>query len=82
MTNTTTEVSISGCTFKNAGSQFVSAATGRWGSDGSNGGSLTLTIDGQSVDGEIAADSISSVLVKLANGGTFDGTTSGDVTVE
>ena len=82
VTNTTTEVSISGCTFKNAGSQFVSAATGRWGSDGSNGGSLTLTIDGQSVDGEIAADSISSVLVKLANGGTFDGTTSGDVTVE
>ena len=82
VTNTTTEVSISGCTFKNAGSQFVSAATGRWGSDGSNGGSLTLTIDGQSVDGEIAADSISSVLVKLANGGIFDGTTSGDVTVE
>lgn len=82
VTNTTTEVSISGCTFKNAGSQFVSAATGRWGSDGSNGGSLTLTIDGQSVDGEIAADSISSVLVKLVNGGTFDGTTSGDVTVE
>lgn len=82
VTNTTTEVTISGCTFKNAGSELVSAATGRWGSDGSNGGTLTLTIDGQSLDGEIAADSISSVLVKAVNGGSFDGTTSGDVTVE
>ena len=82
VTNTTTEVTISGCTFKNAGSELVSVATGRWGSDGSNGGTLTLTVDGQSLDGEIAADSISSVLVKAVNGGSFDGTTSGDVTVE
>ncbi|MCR5134170.1 MAG: right-handed parallel beta-helix repeat-containing protein [Clostridiales bacterium] len=82
VTNTTTEVTVTGCTFKNAGSALISAAAGRWGSDGSNGGALTLTIDGQSVEGEISADSISSVLVQCVNGGSFDGQTSGNVTVK
>ena len=41
-----------------------------------------MTADGQSLKGNIAADDISKITVKLTNKSTFDGKTSGSVTVD
>ncbi|MBR1382666.1 MAG: hypothetical protein IJ555_02455, partial [Ruminococcus sp.] len=82
VTNTTSVVELNGGnTLKSASGTLVSASAGRWGKDGSNGGTLTLTVSGDSFSDSITADDISSVTVELIEGGEFTGTTSGDVTI-
>ncbi len=82
ITNTASVIDLNGGnTLECDNGQLVSAATGRWGSDGSNGGSLTLNITGDSISDSVSADDISSVTVNVYDGGEFTGETSGDVTV-
>ena len=82
ITNTSSVINLNGGNTLNASSeQLVSAGTGRWGSDGSNGGRLTLNIKGDELGGNITADDISNVTVSTTDGGAFTGTTSGNVTV-
>lgn len=81
VTNTTSEVTMTDCTLENSGSALISAAADKWGTSGSNGGTLTLTTDEQTLEGSIAADSTSSITVKLTNDSSFDGSTSGTVNV-
>ena len=82
VTNTKTVVNLNGGNDLTADSgQFVLAAAGRWGRDGSNGGTLTLNIQGDAVSDSIETDDISSVTVNSGEGGTFTGLTSGDVTI-
>ena len=82
ITNTTSVVELNGGnTLESANAQLVNAATGRWGSDGSNGGNLSLNITGDSISDSITADDISSVAVNVLDGGEFTGETSGEVMV-
>lgn len=82
ITNTTSVVELNGGnTLESANGQLVNAATGRWGSDGSNGGNLSLNITGDSISESVTADDISSVAVNVLDGGEFTGETSGEVMV-
>ncbi len=82
ITNTTSVVELNGGnTLESANGQLVNAATGRWGSDGSNGGNLSLNIMGDSISDSVTADDISSVAVNVLDGGEFTGETSGEVMV-
>ena len=82
ITNTTSVIELNGGnTLESANGQLVNAATGRWGSDGSNGGNLSLNITGDSISDSITADNISSVAVNVLDGGEFTGETSGEVMV-
>ena len=82
ITNTSSVINLNGGnTLECSNGQVVNAATGRWGSDGSNGGTLTLNITGDSISDSVTADDISSVAVNVLDGGEFTGETSGDVTI-
>ncbi|MBR1382993.1 MAG: hypothetical protein IJ555_04170 [Ruminococcus sp.] len=82
ITNTTSVIELNGGnTLESANGQLVNAATGRWGSDGSNGGNLSLNITGDSISDSVTADDISSVAVNVLDGGEFTGETSGEVMV-
>ena len=82
ITNTTSVIELNGGnTLESANGQLVNAATGRWGSDGSNGGNLSLNITGDSISESVTADDISSVAVNVLDGGEFTGETSGEVMV-
>ena len=82
ITNTTSVIELNGGnTLESANGQLVNAATGRWGSDGSNGGNLSLNITGDSISDSVTADDISSVAINVLDGGEFSGETSGEVMV-
>ena len=82
ITNTSSVINLNGGnTLDCQNGQLVNAATGRWGSDGSNGGTLTLNISGDSISDSVTADDISSVTVNVQDGGDFTGKTSGDVMI-
>ncbi|WP_218961942.1 hypothetical protein [Actinomyces ruminis] len=80
VTNTTAEATLTDCTLETSGG-LATADEDRWGNSGSNGGTLTLTMDATSFDGAITAGSTSSITVSTTNGGSATGTTSGSVTV-
>ena len=82
ITNTSSVINLNGGnTLDCQNGQLVNAATGRWGSDGSNGGNLSLNISGDSISDSVTADDISSVTVNVQDGGEFTGKTSGDVMI-
>ena len=82
ITNTTSTVNLNGAnTLECSNGELVSAATGRWGNDGSNGGTLTLNIASDTISNSVSADDISSVTINTSDGGSFTGSTSGSVTV-
>lgn len=82
ITNTTSTVNLNGAnTLECSNGELVSAATGRWGNDGSNGGTLTLNIASDTISESVSADDISSVTINTSDGGSFTGSTSGSVTV-
>ena len=80
VTNTSSQATLTRCTLTAPGG-LVKADEDRWGTSGSNGGALALTMDATTSDGAIAAGSSSSVTVTTANGGAATGTASGSVTV-
>ena len=80
VTNTSSQATLTRCTLTAPGG-LVKADEDRWGTSGSNGGVLALTMDATTSDGAIAAGSSSSVTVTTANGGAATGTASGSVTV-
>ena len=49
------------------------AADSRWGKDGENGGHLTLRASNQELNGNIVADSISTVSLDMTNGSSLVG---------
>lgn len=80
VTNTTSQATLTDCTLNTSGA-LASADEDRWGTSGSNGGTLALTLDATTSDGAITAGSTSSITVTAINGGGATGTTSGSVTV-
>ncbi len=82
ITNTSSVIELKGGnTLKTKSRELVSAAAGRWGKDGSNGGRLTMNISGESYSDSASADDISSIRINLSGGAKYTGNTSGSVTV-
>jgi len=68
ITNTDSEINLKGVTLKNStGILLNAAATTRWGTQGSNGGNVTLNADNQILEGSITCDNISTVALNLTN---------------
>ena len=76
VTNTTAVISLSGNEIVNndASGAFLRVQSGKWGNSGSNGGSVTLNADNQLIQGDIIADSISTVALQLTNASSYTGT--------
>jgi len=56
-----------------SGVLLQSVATKRWGHEGSNGGQANITASKQILQGELIADKISSINLKLQNGSSLKG---------
>lgn len=77
-TNATTNAVLTKVKVTSSATTNIKAAADRWGTSGSNGGKLTITLDGTTLSGA-TADSVSSIAVKTANSGALSGSTSGAV---
>lgn len=71
VTNSTGVINLTGVAISVNSGELIQAAAGRWGSDGSNGGSVILTASGQNLAGKITADKLSSVDLILKDGSTL-----------
>ncbi|VEI18079.1 hypothetical protein [Actinomyces viscosus] len=81
VTNTSSQATLTACTLTTTGG-LATAGEDRWGTSGSNGGTLALTMDATTSDGAITAGSTSSsITVTTVNGGAANGPPSGSVTV-
>ena len=66
ITNTQAQINLEECTFKYGSGVFLNAAgTSEWGSSGSNGGVVTLTLTYQDIEGDIVIDSVSGLTLNL-----------------
>ena len=57
---------------------FLRAAAAGWGTEGSNGGQVTLKADGQTIDGDMIVDEVSNLNLYLTNGSAFEGAINSD----
>ncbi len=87
--NTSCEINLSNAQIVNndASGVFLRAAAAGWGSEGSNGGKVSLKASAQTIDGNMLVDSVSALNLYLQNGSTFTGAVNpsgqtGDVYVE
>ena len=80
ITNTKCTLTLSGVTLTNEDSDGLlmkisgNSASHGWGSAGSNGAQVTCTADGQTLDGDITVDTISTLDLTLKNQSAFTGT--------
>ena len=87
--NTTAAIDLTGVSIVNEDEEgvFLRAAAAGWGSEGSNGGHVTMTAEQQTIDGDMIVDEISSLNLYLKESSSFNGAInsdgeSGDVYVE
>ncbi len=73
VTNSTGVITLTGVDIDAASGVLVRAAAGGWGTSGSNGGSVVLTADSETLTGDLVTDDISSMAVTLRNGTTLTG---------
>ena len=80
VTNTTASINLKNNTITNNDSEgnFLRAQADSWGSSGSNGGNVTLTMTKQKVSGNIVIDSISTLDMTMKSGSSYTGTINGD----
>ena len=78
--NTTATIDLTGATIVNEDSEgvFLRAAVAGWGSDGSNGGHVTMNASGQNIDGDMIVDEISSLNLYLKDSSSFSGAINSD----
>ena len=77
--NTVATISLQGADItNNGGGAFLRAAAAGWGSEGSNGGQVTLNATGQVIDGDMVVDDVSSLNLYLTGGSTFTGAINAD----
>lgn len=91
VTNTTAIINLSNTTITNNDSNniFLNAASAAWGTSGSNGGDVTLTASGQTINGSMTIDANSGLTLNLEDSSTMTGAINSansgaeiDVTVE
>ncbi len=73
VTNTTGIITLKGAMLGAASGTLISASAGNWGTSGSNGGTVMLTADGQTLNGNLVADNISSISATLKNSSALNG---------
>lgn len=72
--NTATEISLSNASIKNEGDGvFLRAAAAGWGTEGSNGGQVTLNAANQTIDGNMIVDSVSHLNLYLKSSSNYTG---------
>ena len=83
VTNTTAEISLSGCEIINNDSEgnFLRVKADSWGNSGSNGGDVTLIMNGQTASGNVVIDNISTLSWTMTES-AFEGTVNGDNTAK
>ena len=74
VTNSTGVITLKGVAVTAGGGVLIKAATGNWGTSGSNGGTVVFTADGETLTGDLVSDSSSSIAATLQNGTTLTGT--------
>ncbi|MCG2797208.1 MAG: hypothetical protein L6367_01565 [Cellulomonas sp.] len=82
VTNTTSTLTLtnSSITGDNA-TTFIEGAEDRWGTSGSNGGTVDVTLAGSAATGALIAGSSSTITVTLTDSSTLTGSISGSVSV-
>ena len=82
--NTTAEADLTSNTIitPNTTTLVKAAADSRWGKTGENGGNLTLRASNQELNGNIVADSISTVALDMTNGSSLVGAVNTDNTAK
>ena len=73
-------IDLTGATIVNEDEEgvFLRAAAAGWGSDGSNGGHVTMNASGQNIDGDMIVDEISSLNLYLKDSSSFSGAINSD----
>ena len=68
ITNTDAEINLENCNFNYGSGTFLKAAgTSAWGTSGSNGGKVTLTLTNQDIEGDFVVDENSSLTINMVN---------------
>ena len=87
--NTTATIDLTGASIVNEDESgvFLRAAAAGWGTEGSNGGHVTMTAAQQEINGDLLVDDVSSLNLYLKDSSTFTGAVNpdgqaGDVYVE
>ncbi|MDO5308177.1 MAG: hypothetical protein Q4G03_01570 [Planctomycetia bacterium] len=75
VTNTSCEINLAGCVFENEDQDgvFLRVQRGGWGRKGQNGGNVKMTLDRQTIVGDVYLDNISTLELTLTNGTRFTG---------
>lgn len=74
VTNTDAIITLTGVDVTSRSDTLIkAAATSRWGTEGKNGGIVTFTADGETLNGSLITDSISSIAATLKNGSSLTG---------
>ena len=78
--NTACQISLKGAEIVNEDSDgvFLRAQAAGWGTEGSNGGKVSLTASGQSIDGDMIADQVSALNLYLKDQSSFTGAVNRD----
>ncbi len=77
--NTIAEISLTDAQIVNeSDGVFLRAAAAGWGSEGSNGGQVTLNASNQTIDGDMLVDEVSNLNLYLKDGSTFTGSINPD----
>ena len=66
-------INLKGVSLTTGSGVLVKAAAGDWGATGSNGGTVVMTADAQTMTGDMTADSISSISLTLRNASILTG---------
>jgi hypothetical protein len=82
VTNCTGTIILEGVDITSASGVLVAAAAGNWGTSGSNGGRAILTTHGQTLKGDLVADSSSSLSINLTEGSRLIGIINADNTAK
>lgn len=78
--NTVTTITLSDADIVNEDEDgvFLRAAAAGWGSEGSNGGQVTLKTSGQVINGDMIVDEVSNLNLYLSDGSEFSGAINSD----
>ena len=79
VTNTDANISLTDCLFNYGSNKFIIIDEGDWGTTGSNGGNVNLTLTNQNIIGDIIIGNSSTLYMELINS-TIKGTINGNKT--
>jgi hypothetical protein len=83
ITNTTGNITLKGVDISTASGILIQAeGNDRWGTSGANGGTVVLIADSQILNGDLIADSISSITLTLQNGSSLTGAINAEDTAQ